>query len=232
MIEWAALSAAAAAATMAWGVRHPRSQMFAPSYHRGDASRPLVALTFDDGPSESTPALLDLLAKHNAPATFFACGVHARRRPAVVRALTAQGHELGNHTHTHPSLAFRSPAFMRGQLQQAQQALADAAGYQPLLFRPPYGIRWPGLGAVQRELGLTSVLWTVIGRDWILDAPAITRRVCASAVNGAIICLHDGRALTPHPDISATLAAVDAIIPKLRDRGYQFTTVHRLLCLS
>ena len=224
--------AAAAAGVMAWGVRHPESQLFAPSFSRGPAGQPGVALTFDDGPSESTPRLLDLLAKHNVPATFFACGAQADLRPAVARQVLAAGHEIGNHTQTHPALSFRSPAFMERELAAAQRSLAAATGATPRLFRPPYGIRWPGLRGVQQRLGLTGVMWSVIGRDWVLPAPPIARRVLAAAQPGAIICLHDGRGLQVNPDITATLQATDVIIAELADRGYRFHTVSNLLCLS
>ena len=224
--------AAAAAGVMAWGVRHPASQLFAPSYHRGPAGRRRVALTFDDGPSESTPRLLELLARRSVPATFFQCGLHVRRLPDVARAVRGGGHELGNHTNTHPLLAFATPSFMAAELLAAQQAFADVVDHQPRLFRPPYGVRWPGLGGVQKRLGLTSILWTVIGQDWRLPAPVIASRVARRAASGAIICLHDGRALQPDPEVTATIQATDVIIARLADCGFEFTTVSDLLCLS
>ena len=166
------------------------------------------------------------------PATFFHCGHHLRRLPEIARAVADAGHELGNHTETHPAFYFRSRHFMHCELLAAQQSFADVLGRQPTLFRPPYGVRWPGLGGVQQELGLTSILWTVLGCDWKLPAPAIAARVTSRTTNGAIICLHDGRGLTPRPDISATLAAADVIISKLGDCGFHFATVSDLLCLS
>lgn len=232
MLEAGIAAAGAAAGVMAWGVRHPSSQMFAASFHRGPADRPRLALTFDDGPSESTPRLLEVLARHDALATFFQCGVHVRRLPEVAREVLAAGHETGNHTNTHPLLAFATPAFMAAELLAAQQAFADVTDHQPRLFRPPYGVRWPGLGGVQTRLGLTSVLWTVLGRDWRLPAAQIVERVTRRASNGAIVCLHDGRALAANPDVTGTIQATDAIIARMADRGFQFTTVSDLLCLS
>ena len=227
-----ALGAGAAVGVMAWGVRHPAAQLFAPSFHRGPADQRRVALTFDDGPSESTPRLLELLAARGVPATFFACGAHVERLPGVTREVIAAGHELGNHTQTHPAFYFRSSAFMLREMEEAQQSIAGATGQAPRLFRPPYGIRWPGLGGVQKRLGLTSILWSVIGQDWRLSAPAVASRVTEAATPGAIICLHDGRGLERKPDISATIQATNVIIATLADRGYQFATVSDLLCLS
>ena len=232
IVESVSAGIVAAASAMAWGVRHPASQLFGPSVCRGPAWQPRVALTFDDGPAESTPRLLELLAKRGVPATFFCCGAQADRRPKVARAVLDAGHEIGNHTQTHPALYFRSAAFMEQEIGAAQRSLASATGVTPRLFRPPYGIRWPGLRGVQRRLGVTSVMWSVIGRDWALPAAAIAQRVLAAAEPGAIICLHDGRGLQANPDISATLEATDVIIAELADRGYEFRTVSDLLCLS
>lgn len=231
MVE-AAAAGVAAAGLMAWGVRHPASQLIAPSYHRGPQDRPRLALTFDDGPSESTPQLLEVLARHQVPATFFQCGQNVRRLPEIARQVYAAGHEIGNHTHTHPMFAFVTPTFMAGELLAAQQAFADVIDNQPRLFRPPYGVRWPGLGGVQERTGLTSILWTVLARDWRLPAPAIVERVCRRAAPGGILCLHDGRVLQSDPDVTDTIQAADVIIARLADRGFQFTTVSDLLCLS
>src|ERR1700722_4126619 len=103
----------AGSAGLVFYAMHGRSsKLFAPSVHRGDHSRPALALTFDDGPSESTPALLEILAGHGLRATFFMCGKNARRLPRIAREVRAQGHEIGNHTDTHPHLHFKSPAFI------------------------------------------------------------------------------------------------------------------------
>lgn len=230
--ESIALGTAAAAGVMAWGVRHPASQLFARSYHRGAGDRPRVALTFDDGPTEGTLRLLEVLTTRSTRATFFQCGAQVERNAAIAREVRAAGHELGNHTQTHPALYFRSTAFMEQELMTAQRAIATGTGVTPRLFRPPYGVRWPGLGSVQNRLGLTGILWSVIGRDWALPGPAIAQRVLAAAEPGAIICLHDGRGLQANPDITATIQATGVIIAELVDRGYEFVTVSDLLCLS
>ncbi len=185
-------------------------------------------MTFDDGPSEGTPALLELLARHGVAATFFQCGANVERLPGVAREAREAGHEIGNHTYSHPMLCFRSPAFIRRELQRAQAAIEAHTGARPVLFRAPYGVRWPGLGAAQAGLGLTGIMWTVIGYDWKLGAEEIVRGVSGSVSNGAIICLHDGRGLRANPDIRNTIRAAGQLIPMLLDRGYRFKTVSRL----
>jgi peptidoglycan-N-acetylglucosamine deacetylase len=218
----------AAVAGAAWAVRGRSSTAFAPSIWRGPRDRRAIALTFDDGPSESTPALLEFLARHSVPATFFQCGANIARLPQIARAAFDAGHEIGNHTDSHPLFCFRSPAFMRLELDRGQRAIEAAMGMRPTLFRAPYGVRWPGLRSAQAQFGLTGVMWTVIGYDWNLAAEGIVRRISGSVSNGAIICLHDGRELRANPDIRNTIRAVEQLIPMLLDRGYRFETVSRL----
>lgn len=231
---WSALaggSALGAAAALAWGARGRSSQLFGPSVWRGPADRPAVALTFDDGPSESTPRLLELLDRFQARATFFQCGAHARRLPRISRAVIEAGHEIGNHGDSHARLWLRSPAFVLEELGGAQAAIAEACGAAPRLFRAPYGVRWFGLREAQRRLGLLGVMWTAIGCDWKLPAEAVTRRLLGGVANGAILCLHDGRGPARNPDIGATLEAVRRLAPELQQRGFALVTVSELLRL-
>ena len=225
----AGLAAGAAAGFLSWAVRGRTAQVFAPSVWRGPAGRRRIALTFDDGPSESTPALLDLLHRHNAQATFFVCGRNAERLPAVLRSIAKAGHEIGNHTWSHPRLDFTSAATMRDELGRTQSLIGGITGAAPRLFRAPYGVRWFGLGAVQKELGLTGVMWTAIGRDWTLPAAAITRRLLPAANDGAILCLHDGRGLTERPGITPTLDAVAELLPLIKQRDLSITSVSAIL---
>lgn len=227
---WIGGAPAAGVAWFSWAVRGRTSQVFAPSVYRGARDRKSVALTFDDGPSESTARLLEVLAREGVPATFFFCGRNVRRLPEVSRAAASAGHEIGNHTENHARLWLRSAAFVREELMGGQKTIEDVCGARPRLFRAPYGVRWPGLAAAQREAGLTGVMWTVIGRDWKLGAEAIEKRLLGGTCGGAILCLHDGRGVMPDPDIAQTLQAVRRVIPALRDRGYQFETVTQILC--
>jgi peptidoglycan/xylan/chitin deacetylase (PgdA/CDA1 family) len=220
---------AAAAAGMAYAVRGRSSTVFGPSVYHGDRRRQSIALTFDDGPSESTPALLDLLAKLDVRATFFMCGVNAARLPQIARSVAMAGHEIGNHSDTHPPFYFKSESFIHHELAEAQRKIRETTGISPKLFRAPYGVRWLGMGAAQKKLDLLGVMWTIIGRDWRLTAPEITARVTGRARAGGIVCLHDGRGTRTRPDVSATLASVADIVPRLRDMGFGFETVSEIL---
>jgi peptidoglycan-N-acetylglucosamine deacetylase len=226
----AAAGVLATAGSLTYAVRGRSSRVFAPSVYHGDRHRPSVALTFDDGPSESTPALLDLLLRHQIPATFFMCGKNVRRCPRIAREVVSAGHEVGNHTDSHPRLDFHSPEFIYGELALAQETILQTTGAAPKFFRAPYGVRWFGLRRAQQRLGLLGVMWTVIGRDWKWPAARVAARIQAGAANGSIICLHDGRVTQRAPDIRATIEAVKASIPVLKDHGFRFETVSQILC--
>jgi peptidoglycan/xylan/chitin deacetylase (PgdA/CDA1 family) len=229
LLELAAAGASLSGCAMVWAVHGRSSSVFGRSVYRGDPSRRSIALTFDDGPSESTPRLLELLERHQAPATFFCCGENVRRLPGVAREIVQAGHEIGNHADSHARLSLRSTAFIREEVLRAQRTISEATGVAPRLFRAPYGARWFGLGEVQRELGLLDVMWTVIALDWRLPADAILRRLLRHARNGAILCLHDGRDTQPNPDIQPTLEAVRHLLPELSARGFHFETVSQIL---
>lgn len=237
-----ALSAAAlatGAAILAYGTRAPASQLFGPSIYRGPLAsrkRRAIALTFDDGPSPGTAALLDYLAAEQVKATFFQCGTNVLRHPDLARRVAEEGHEIGNHTYSHPQLSprigwnlnLRSPAEIFDELSRTQAILEEAAGVIPVLFRAPYGLRWIGLRAAQRRLNLLGVMWTVIGHDWEWPADRIAPYVLERCSPGGIICLHDGRDIQANPDISETLAAMRSIVPTLKSLGYTFETVSQL----
>jgi peptidoglycan-N-acetylglucosamine deacetylase len=233
LAQWvgsAAGAVGASAGVLAYAVRYPSSSLLAPSVYQGVNTRPAIALTFDDGPSESTPQLLEILAAHNIPATFFQCGANVRRLPEVARAVAAAGHEIGNHSDTHPKLHFKSPDFIYRELAGAQEAIWRATGTRPQYFRPPFGIRWFGLREAQHRLGLMGVMWTTIAIDWKWPSERIIPRLLRGASNGAIFCLHDGRKTQTRPDIRVTLQTVREVLPKLMEQGFHFEKVSNILC--
>lgn len=221
---------AIAGAGLAYAVRAPQSDWFAPSVYRGDRHRKTLALTFDDGPSESTVELLDLLDRFGVCATFFMCGANIRRLPDVAQEVFCRGHEVGNHTYSHKPLYLRSPGFIEREIAAAQQACEDVLYFRPKLFRAPFGCRWFGLAAAQHHHDLLGVMWTVIGLDWKYLADQVARRIVDRASPGGIICLHDGRGLQINPDIQNTLDALAWALPVLQKQGYKFETVSQLLC--
>lgn len=218
-----------ASAVAAYGVVNKSSQLFGPSVFRGPGNRRSIALTFDDGPSEGTLPLLEYLAKEGIKATFFQCGMNILRHPSIAGKVAAAGHEIGNHTFSHPRLTFKSRGFIDREFTAAQHIISSETGVSPMVLRAPYGLRWAGMEGVQRRLALLGVMWTVIGNDWKWPAARIASRVLRRSSPGGIVCLHDGRAVDARPDIGETLAAVRRIVPVLKDNGYNFETVSDIL---
>jgi peptidoglycan-N-acetylglucosamine deacetylase len=216
-------------ATLAYGSMAKSSQFFGPSVYRGPGHRRSIALTFDDGPSEGTLPLIEYLAKEQVTCTFFQCGMNVRRLPRIAGEVAAHNHQLGNHTYSHPRLPFKSCDFIDEEFTKTQKIIQLETGFTPMLLRAPYGFRWFGMQAVQQKLALLGVMWTVIGNDWKWPAKRVVKHVLAHSSPGGIICLHDGRAVRPNPDVTATLSAVREIVPVLKDQGYRFEIVSDLL---
>src|SRR3981189_3164487 len=126
-----------------------------------------IALTYDDGPNDiATERLLDVLAHHNIRATFFLIGRYVRQRPQIARAIASAGHLIGNHTMTHPWLAWQSSARIRQELTGCNAILEDTIGVPVRYFRAPHGARRPAVLNIARSLGLTPVQWNIIPGDW------------------------------------------------------------------
>jgi peptidoglycan/xylan/chitin deacetylase (PgdA/CDA1 family) len=236
-LGFTALIAGIAVAVVSYGVRGRSAQIFGRSVYRGSGRRRSIALTFDDGPSESTPALLEYLAEQGVKATFFQCGVNVVRHGEIARAVHAAGHEIGNHTFSHMRLCPRigwklnlqSSKSIYREFSETQRVIEDAVGVVPSLLRAPYGLRWIGLRHAQKRLGLIGVMWTVIGHDWEWKAREIADFVLDRSSAGGILCLHDGRDIQRGANVSEMLEAVKLIVPVLKERGFRFETVSELL---
>ena len=214
----------------AWSV--PTLPIFAPAILRGPATWGRIALTFDDGPAPPfTEQILDILRARGVKATFFVCGKNVERYPHIVRRIKAEGHSLGNHTHSHPFLYLRSRRFMANEIDRTQEALQRVTGERPSIFRPPYGARWLGLVSVLRKRGLHLVNWSDTGYDWKYDTESIVNETVKRLQPGSIILLHDGleRPNQRPIDQSATVRALPAIIDAASDAGLSFVTVSELL---
>lgn len=194
------------------------------SYSQVHITQPVLAMTFDDGPSPSlTPKLLDLLKAKNIKATFFVVGSNAKEYPHIIRRIIAEGHEIGNHTWTHASLPSRSDEQIRKELKDTEDAIFAAANYRPHLMRPPYGaINAHVKDLMFSEFGYTTIMWSVDPQDWRRPgASVVTSRLVSGARPGAIMLSHD-----IHP---GTIAAMPSMFDQLLAKGYQFVTVSQLL---
>ncbi|WP_327372768.1 polysaccharide deacetylase family protein [Thermomonospora echinospora] len=177
-----------------------------------------VALTFDDGPGPYTGRLLDDLAKARARATFFVLGAHVGPNAELVRRMVAEGHDVGNHTWSHPYLPRLSEAEARSEVQRTQEVVQQVAGVRPTIFRPPYGATNAQVG---NAAGLPQIMWSVDPMDWRRpDAARTTQVVLRDTRPGSIVLLHDVK--------EASVAAVPGILAQLSGRGYRFVTVSEL----
>ena len=187
-----------------------------------------VALTFDDGPSPYTEAIADLVAGHGGAGTFFVVGDRIPGQEPLLRRMVATGHELGNHTHSHPHCGRLEEAALRDELTHAQRVITEAAGRAPVVVRPPYGEDAERIGVVGADMGLACILWDVDPIDWReRKVERIARRVLDGVHDGAIVDFHDGWPShhTGIRDRTPTVDALREILPELVRRGYEAVTV-------
>ena len=228
-----AVAACAALGAATYATLAPHCSFWGPVVHRGDDSKSAggYALTFDDGPTaESTPRILDTLARLNAKATFFVIGVNARRHPEIVRRIRDDGHVVGNHSFDHSHFGvMRAQRYWDEQVRATDDLLASILGVKPALFRPPMGVRtWHVTRAAARH-GHTIVTWTRRALDGLATTPGrIVGRLAAPTSPGDILVLHDGVEPNLRRDPSATIAAVAPLIESLRARGLEPRTLEDL----
>ncbi|MBO4227654.1 chitooligosaccharide deacetylase NodB [Bradyrhizobium neotropicale] len=197
-------------------------------YADGTESRG-VYLTFDDGPDpHCTPDVLDVLAEHRVPATFFVIGMFAVDQPNLIRRMIAEGHEVANHTMTHPDLSRCKLAVVQHEIQTASKAIRMACPKAALRYmRAPYGMWTEEVLIASARAGLATLHWSVDPRDWSCPGvEAIVDAVLASVRPGAIVLLHDG---CPPDELrranharlrDQTVSALCQLIPALHDRGF------------
>ena len=188
---------------------------------------PYIAMTFDDGPhATNTPKLLDLAAKKHIRLTFFVLGECVQQNPAVLQREVAEGHEIGNHSWSHPNLAKLSDEAVRSQLQRTEDIIVKTAGIKPKLMRPPYGELTKRQRVwVNHDFGYKVILWDVDPLDWKRPGPeVVARRIIAGTRPGSIILSHD---IHP-PTIDAMPQVFDALLAK----GFKFVTVSELLAMN
>ncbi len=198
----------------------PNSRFYAPVLSHLPGNAPRVWLTIDDGPSAETPAVLDLLDRHQAKATFFLVGERAAAQPQLVREILARGHSLGNHSHGHPQTRFwrLGRAAMAAEIAQCQQALTTIAGAPPRWYRSVVGMTNPFVAPALKQWNLTRVGWSARGFDGVDCQPHIVvERILATLRPGSIVLLHEGAA---H---GHNLAIIEAVLEALRVRGLKAT---------
>lgn len=191
--------------------------------------RRLVALTFDDGPSPAnTPALLDLLDRHGARATFFMVGDRAEQHPELARLVVARGHEAASHSYRHAHPASATLEELERDHLLALDAIEATAGVRPAVTRPPFGKRARALARIAGRHGQAVVLWTIDSGDTARRSTSqIAVTLIRRAVPGDIVLLHDGGDERPR-----TLAATESALIAMGAAGFEFVTVSELLAAS
>lgn len=204
-----------AAPSVKLGTLMPLDTTYTPKRMTGDAAMSGIHLTFDDGPHPKyTPALLDWLKTNRIQATFFLVGSNAERYPELVKRIAAEGHQIGNHTWSHPNLMKLPDAKARLEIRRTHEVITKVTGRAPTLFRPPYGLlkdsqrEW-----LTKEYRYQTVLWDVDTEDWksTINPAVITQRIERDLKPGVIILAHD-----IHPRI---LQALQLALPRLQTRG-------------
>jgi peptidoglycan/xylan/chitin deacetylase (PgdA/CDA1 family) len=226
MIVAAALGAIVAG-SVAHGAFHRNSPLFGPALGKIESPRKVVALTFDDGPNpDATPLILDTLAEKGVRATFFVLGSHAERWPELVRRISNEGHQLGNHGYFHRKLQFKSPFYVSRDIRLGIRAIKRAGAPAPKYFRAPHGFRSPWTTPIASSYGERTVGWSL--GVWDSDRPGveeILRRTLEGVSPGSIVLLHDGDGYNPDGDRMQTAAALPLIIDRLKEQGYEFATL-------
>lgn len=183
-----------------------------------DSTKPMMALTFDDGPGERTGELLDVLEKYNAHATFFMQGKNVEKYADVVKRMLSTGSELGNHSFDHKDLSKQPAEIINAQIDDTNGLLKQAAGQPATVMRPPYGAI---NDLLRKEADMPLILWNVDSEDWkSKDAQKVIAHVVETAGDGNIVLMHDVH--------STTVDAAIELIPKLAAAGYQLVTVTEL----
>lgn len=193
---------------------------------RGTTTEKLVALTFDDGPSplpHRTPALLDALKAANAPSTFFVVGLRAEKAPELLQRMDAEGHEVANHSYSHPNLTYLDTVALERELARTSVIIREATGKRPRFYRPPGGNFNTAVVSAAEAMGMAGAYWTVDGvkfENRPFTSQQLTRFILKNVRPGAILLLHNA------PE--NTVAAVPEIVRALRAKGYRLVTMSEL----
>ena len=196
-------------------------------FSHGERVGKRVALSFDDGPHPSfTPKILALLKKYNVKATFFMIGCNIALYPGVAKAVEVAGHEIGNHTYTHPHMREISLTVLKEEIQKTENVLLQNGMKRPHLFRPPEGFRSEEQVRALEELGYHTVIWSLDTHDWQgRPTEEIVSVVLEGIQGGDVLLFHDYT--SRH---NTTITALEQLIPRLLEDGYEFVVVSDLMC--
>jgi peptidoglycan/xylan/chitin deacetylase (PgdA/CDA1 family) len=207
-----------------WVLFHPRNEWLVDARWKVPCpdQQPCVALTFDDGPSgPATNKILDVLREKGVKASFFLVGRRVEEHPEIVRRIRAEGHRIGNHTYSHPSLfCFLTPSRLREEIERGQDAIGRVTGEKPRYFRSPVGLRHALLRPYLKEAGVEYISWRIRTFDTI-DGSSVRARINDSVESGDIVLMHDNRESIGQ----RMLEVIPQIIDDLKSKGYRLVPV-------
>lgn len=195
-------------------------------YRKNENEYMKIALTFDDGPHPRyTKQILDILDEYGIKATFFVIGINAKYYPETLESIVEKGHEIGNHTYTHPHVSTINSETILSEIESCEEIIHSLSDYRTKLFRPPEGMVDGDVKSVLKQLDYKVILWDIDTRDWAHTSPTeICNTVVSKISSGDIILMHD---YVGHN--SPTPEALRMFIPKLLEKGYRFVVVSELI---
>ncbi|WP_427071173.1 polysaccharide deacetylase family protein [Lysinibacillus fusiformis] len=187
----------------------------------------VVALTFDDGPTKNTDAILSLLDDYQVKATFFLIGKDLEGQPKEARKIAEGGHQIGNHTYSHKRMVLKSPAFIKHEIEKTDDLIADIGYTESIVVRPPYGKKLIGFPYYLNKHKRETITWNLEPDTFFTQADEKVRYVKENIRPGSIILMH------PMYDSTGNeLMAIEEILQTLMDEGYTFVTINELLTIK
>ncbi len=198
-------------------------------YRKNENNYMKIALTFDDGPHPRyTPRILEILKEYGIKATFFVVGVNAENYPDAMESVIKNGHEIGNHTYSHPHVSCLDSTHLKNEVEHCESAIYGLTDHKTKLFRPPEGLIDADVRRVLRSLDYKVILWDIDTLDWAHTPPnTIAENVINNINSGDIILMHDYISYD-----SPTIEALRLFIPVLLEKGYKFVVVSELIGLA
>lgn len=206
-----------------WGAFDIRLGYFVSVIYKKETNIKKIAITFDDGPTEFTPKVLDLLEKYNAKATFFCIGKQIEKYPEICKKIHSEGHQLGNHSYSHSnSFGFFSAEKVKGELQKTDLLLQEITGEKNHYFRPPFGVTNPHIAKAVKQLNHIVIGWNIRSLDTVIeDENKIVKRITGKLKSGSIILLHDTS--------DKTIRVLEQLLVTLQRENYQTVTIGKLV---
>lgn len=187
----------------------------------------VVALTFDDGPTKNTDAILSLLDDFQVKATFFLIGKDIEEHPEEARKIAAAGHQIGNHTYSHKRMVLKSPAFIKHEIEKTDDLIAEIGYTKSIVVRPPYGKKLIGFPYYLNKQQRETITWNLEPDTFFTQADEKVRYVKENIQPGSIILMHP-----MYDSTENELQAIEEILQTLLDEGYTFVTIDELLTIK